>query len=229
MKMHFASYYRWLVFSFLFGADGFPPDTSAPILDVGSKRGEFLQLFHSPRRVALDIDAALLPDESAGLLRVAADAAHLPFQPRSFEFVLLNDVIEHVPDDRNALRDAAEAVAPGGYLWVSTTGLNYSVGPEAITRRFERAWGHVRRGYRPDTLEQAIGPNLKIRTVLWPEPMVRLLQTPLWVLSRIAMPAARWIARACFGYDRRVYLSGRSANSLKGHIYISARRNPQPD
>ncbi|HEY3291239.1 MAG TPA: methyltransferase domain-containing protein [Anaerolineae bacterium] len=225
MKMHFASYYRWLVFSFLFEADGFPPETSAPILDVGSKRGEFLQRFTSPQKVALDIKPELLPRDDGTLLRVVADAACLPVRAQTFGYVLMNDVIEHVQDDRSALRGAALALAPGGYLWLSTPAVDYAVGPEFITRRFERAWGHVRRGYRPETLAQAFGPGFNIRTVLWPEPLVRLLQTPLWALSRVAMPVARWMARACFDYDRHVYLSGNSTGSLNGHIYISAQRN----
>ena len=119
-------------------------------------------------------------------------------------------------------------VAPGGFLWISTPALHYSVGPEAVTRRFERAWGHVRKGYHPDTLAGMIGPEFIVRTIIWPEPLIRSMQLPLWGLSRLNMPLVRRIAQYCFDYDRRMFASGRAAMALNGHIYLSARRITAP-
>ncbi len=46
---------------------------------------------------------------------LAADIHELPFR-RPFELIGMFDVLEHLPDDRRALRDLFQALAPGGRL-----------------------------------------------------------------------------------------------------------------
>jgi SAM-dependent methyltransferase len=222
--VHFASYYRWLVYTYLFNSDGFPPNTNVPILDIGCKEADFLQLFNAPLKVGLDQNYAYLPKNKDKLELITADATHLPLRGQYFGCVLLNDVIEHVRDDWAAIRSATDVVALNGVIWISTTGLHYSVGPNILTRQFERAWGHVRRGYTPETLVKMIGPEFKIRCILWYEPFIRIMQAPLWCLSRIAMPLACKIAYRCFKADCDIYENRKYKGSLNGHIYISARR-----
>jgi SAM-dependent methyltransferase len=48
-----------------------------------------------------------------------ADAANLPFEPESFDIVTALDVIEHLDDDRVALRELWRVMRPGGVLIVS--------------------------------------------------------------------------------------------------------------
>ena len=47
---------------------------------------------------------------------VAADAAHLPFPAGSFFQVICSEVLEHLPEDRQALREIASVLKPGGSL-----------------------------------------------------------------------------------------------------------------
>jgi SAM-dependent methyltransferase len=47
---------------------------------------------------------------------VAADATHLPFKAGSFSRVICSEVLEHLPDDRSALREIASVMKPGGSL-----------------------------------------------------------------------------------------------------------------
>jgi len=47
---------------------------------------------------------------------VVADATHLPFKTGSFSQVICSEVLEHLPEDRPALREIASALKPGGSL-----------------------------------------------------------------------------------------------------------------
>jgi SAM-dependent methyltransferase len=59
-------------------------------------------------------EAALAPD-LAGRVE-SGDVAHLGFEDGSFDVALLNEVLEHVPDDRRALREVHRILRPGGRL-----------------------------------------------------------------------------------------------------------------
>jgi len=52
---------------------------------------------------------------------VVADAAQLPIDIGEFDVVLLNSLLEHVPDWRAVVNEAARALAPGGVLVLHTT------------------------------------------------------------------------------------------------------------
>lgn len=49
----------------------------------------------------------------------AADAMRLPFRDRSFDAVVALDLLEHLPDDRAALREFHRVLRPGGRLVAS--------------------------------------------------------------------------------------------------------------
>jgi SAM-dependent methyltransferase len=69
------------------------------------------------------------PDEAAvkALWPVpAVDITQSPFPDASFDFVLTNEVLEHVPDLMAALRDTARILTPGGQL-IGTFPFNYDV------------------------------------------------------------------------------------------------------
>ncbi len=233
--MHFASYYRWLVYELLFRQDGFGgaqsidarPGRLARLLDIGCKEAAFSRLLAPMAGQIVGVDVAVRPLaglEGGGPRFVIGDGQALPFRPGAFDFVLMSDVLEHIPDDRAAARCAIAALAPGGQLWLSTPAIQYSVGPAWVTARFERAWGHVRKGYTPDALARLFSPPLSLRIIVWPEPAFRAMQLPNWLISRLSMGLARRIAALCFRADRRAWATGRGADTLSGHLYLSGRK-----
>ncbi len=75
------------------------------------------------------LSAALPHLERASLVR--CDAVRLPFPENSFDAVLSSDFLEHVPDLRAVVAEAARVLRPGGlflYETVSRTWLSFLVG-----------------------------------------------------------------------------------------------------
>jgi ubiquinone/menaquinone biosynthesis C-methylase UbiE len=89
------------------------------ILDVGCGLGMYVSRFRqfSDDVYGVDIDPDKIAQASEWLpnLRVSP-AEELPFPDNSFDVILLNEVIEHVDDDRRSLHEAFRVLAPGGHV-----------------------------------------------------------------------------------------------------------------
>jgi SAM-dependent methyltransferase len=79
------------------------------------------------------------------------DLTAAPLEDDSFDVIMCNHVLEHIPDDRAALREIRRMLAPGGWamlmtpILVETTVEDLSVtDPDERLRRFGQA-DHVRR------------------------------------------------------------------------------------
>lgn len=53
-------------------------------------------------------------DLHSPLADVKADICDLPFEDNSFDFILCNHVLEHIPDDKRAMRELYRVLKPGG-------------------------------------------------------------------------------------------------------------------
>jgi SAM-dependent methyltransferase len=73
-----------------------------------------------------------------------ADLRALALEGAAFDQALVVDVLEHIDDHEQAVRELAQAVRSGGRLIVSVPTPNY---PEVFGREFHAAIGHVRDGY----------------------------------------------------------------------------------
>lgn len=90
-----------------------------------------------------------------GGLTVRASAA-LPFAEKSFDVVCAFEVLEHIPDDEQALAEIARVLRPGGAFFLSVP-----VDPTRFTY-FDTICGHVRR-YEADALAaQLLSHGLRI-------------------------------------------------------------------
>jgi SAM-dependent methyltransferase len=84
--------------------------------------------------------------------RVAGGA--LPFPDRSFDRVVVVDMLEHVPDEAAVLSELARILRPGGRLVVNTPHLKRTAlrrVREALGQTDEKH-GHLRPGYTPEGL-----------------------------------------------------------------------------
>jgi SAM-dependent methyltransferase len=50
---------------------------------------------------------------------ITADCMHLPFKSDSFAYTICSEVLEHLPDDRNALREMARVLRKFGHIIVT--------------------------------------------------------------------------------------------------------------
>lgn len=91
------------------------------ILDVGIGPGFLMDALEKVRKVAIyGIDVAQpyldrLWANKRNWCVCWGDADVLPFPPSSFDYVCLCDVLEHVPDVHQALREAVRVLHPGGH------------------------------------------------------------------------------------------------------------------
>ena len=128
------------------------PHINGRILEVGAGRGTYSTYFAEHGHLT-----ALEPSESqsevlrerlarhpsATVITASLDGTAAP---GSYDTAVLLNVLEHIPDDRRALRDIYEALAPGGklVLWVPAF--------ESLYGKFDERIGHYRRYRRNELL-----------------------------------------------------------------------------
>lgn len=100
--------------------------TGLDILDAGCGTGVtlgWLRQYSAPKEVVgIDVsEHALDFCRARGFTSVANESVEdLPFEDDSFDLIVCNDVIQHLVDDRKALREFRRVLRPGGCLNVRT-------------------------------------------------------------------------------------------------------------
>lgn len=94
-------------------------------IDCGCGGGEYVRALRGAGAIAFGVEyqtAKLLAERPAGLSRTAglaaADIQSLPFPDGAFDLAIVNEALEHVPDDARGLREVHRVLAPGGMLVV---------------------------------------------------------------------------------------------------------------
>jgi ubiquinone/menaquinone biosynthesis C-methylase UbiE len=140
-----------------------PSGTGSRVLDVGC--GDGRHILEAARRGCFAVGVDYDPGELAkARLRlrgqrvdlVAADASRLPFRDCAFDTVICTETLEHLRDDRGAMREIARTLMAGGSL----LGAVPSHFTELLYWRLSRGYwqtpgGHVRI-YRPRPLSAAL-------------------------------------------------------------------------
>jgi SAM-dependent methyltransferase len=89
------------------------------VLDGGCGGGEYVVALRAAGVLAFGVEflAEKVREQPAGVPTgtiLRADLEHLPYGPSSFDVVFLNEVLEHVPDERRALREVWRVLRPAG-------------------------------------------------------------------------------------------------------------------
>jgi len=141
------------------------PDASLRrVLEIGGGRsGLARKLYPAAHVTSTDLDPAhaeAFTGDPQTTFQVA-DATALPFEDGSFDAVTLLDVLEHIPDDIAAAREAWRVLAPGGWVIVSSPNLRWRSPYHAVMRPIcptsedmIARWEHVRTGYELADLER---------------------------------------------------------------------------
>src|SRR5262249_915243 len=150
-------------------------------LDVGRSTGTNLRLLRELefRGVeALDASEEAIRycrDKGLGIVR-QGDVCAMPFADASFDLILATDVIEHVEDDGQAIREIRRVLRPGGHALITVPA-------------FPSLWGlqdrvaHHKRRYRMGRLLECIeGAGLSVDRAY---PFNFLLFLPIWIAGRL--------------------------------------------
>jgi SAM-dependent methyltransferase len=109
--------------------------------------------------------------------RYQVDLLDLPWTDR-WDVVFLLDVLEHIREDSQALRQIQKALRPGGYLFVTTPAFN------CFWTYNDDVFHHLRRYVRRDFVQLAASCDLELA---WSRYFMFLL-SPLLLLSRLGSP-----------------------------------------
>ncbi|MEZ4860068.1 MAG: class I SAM-dependent methyltransferase [Caldilineaceae bacterium] len=139
--------YRWPLWVF----DQFDLPDGAQLLEVGCGPGslwaENRDRIPSSWQITLtDQSAGMIDQAQANLAAVPhvfrfeqADAQSLPFAAASFDAVIANHMLYHVPDLPQALHEIRRVLKPGGRLYAATNGQNHLVELRTLIREFDPA------------------------------------------------------------------------------------------
>ncbi|MEK6654258.1 MAG: class I SAM-dependent methyltransferase [Thermodesulfobacteriota bacterium] len=116
---------------------------------------------------------------------VVADATHLPFKTGSFSQVICSEVLEHLPEDRLALREMASVMSPRGCLVLTFPHRRgYFAGDDRFVNHFRR--------YELDEMEAILKEaglkTVEIQKVLGPLEKMTMLS----VISLISVFGRFW-------------------------------------
>lgn len=138
------------------------------ILDVGCGLGMYVEKFRqfSSEVYGVDIDAEKVALASQRLPNIQVSPAEsLPFPDESFDVILLHEVIEHVDDDRQTIREAYRCLAPGGKIVIYAPNRLYPFethGFYFMGRYYFRLLPFV--NWLPDCLRDLFCPHVRIYT-----------------------------------------------------------------
>jgi SAM-dependent methyltransferase len=188
------------------------PFLKGDILEVGAGIGSNTRLLDpggTGRWVCLEPDPGLMDQLVAKLAEtesrrgyecVCGTLESLPGQ--QFDTIIYIDVLEHIPEDREELKQAASHLRPGGHLIV------LSPAHQSLFSPFDAAIGHCRRYNRP-MLVKISPPGLRLERLRYLDCAGLTLSAANAQLLRQSMPTAaqlafwdRWIIPISRVFDR---------------------------
>jgi SAM-dependent methyltransferase len=142
------------------------------ILEIGGGQSGLTRLLYPTAHVTnLDLNASFAEapcNRQEGVRFVRGDATDLPFEDGSFDAVTMFDVLEHIPDHRQAIAEVLRVLKRDGYILISVPNEHWrfpyyrfmkSLCPSEEHMFSE--WGHVRRGYSLAQLNDLISIRLE--------------------------------------------------------------------
>jgi len=106
----------------------------AQILEIGCGRGFYVNAlaeFKAVKRIdGIEIEPAYLAQAQQVVTNkkvhlIEASAYALPYSNHSFDMVLLTEVLEHLTDEKQALREIRRVLKPGGWLVVTVPSVDF--------------------------------------------------------------------------------------------------------
>ncbi len=113
----------------------------ARVCDIGCERGELLNLLQIGGCTVVGTQLSLAAAEFArthfGIDVYVGELMDAPFASQTFDVIVMLNVLEHLPDPRQYLEQAARMLASGGVLWIEVPNVS------SLTARWSgKRWLH---------------------------------------------------------------------------------------
>lgn len=151
-------------------------DENDIILDVGSGGGYFTKILAERSRLVIGLDMSSTNAISAkrsvdrkNVFFVVGDATQLPFKNNVFGKILAAEIIEHIEDDLEFVKECERILKPGGSVVITAPCTNPTIPIDWLRRMsgvdLKSDFGHVRSGYTKGEIENLLNRiDLKIIT-----------------------------------------------------------------
>ena len=210
------------------------------VLDVGCGAGGWLQplsRFGTVTGIELDEPSIRFCRDRELHRTLVGRVDALPVPPGSHDLVCLWDVIEHTPDDLAVLREARDALAPGGHLVISAPAYQF------LYANNDRVAHHFRRYTRGQLVRRVTEAGLAVRKATYVNVVLgigiipavlllklkeRLLPVPDDPGNNLAIPVPRPLnatLAAIFGGERHLL---RHVDAPFGHSLLVVARKVAP-
>ena len=141
----------------------------ARVLDIGCGLGAYVRRFSdfTEHAYGIDIDTPrVIEGAENGVARLGvALSEHLPYADASFDGVLLNEVIEHVGNDRETLSEALRVTKPGGKVIIFAPNRFYPFETHGVYLGKRYVFGNIPLvNYLPDPLRNKLVPHARAYT-----------------------------------------------------------------
>lgn len=192
------------------------PKSPMDILEIGCGTGGTLDLARSMGKVRKSVGVELNPDSAASASECAdkvfvgdIESLQLPFDPESFDVIIISEVLEHLIDPWSVLKKLFPLVRPGGLLYASSPNVAHINTVRMLLKNkwsYEKSglfdWTHLR-WFTPKTYQEMVeAAGFEV----------------LWNSSVAPMTHKQSLANTLtFGYFRHLFTS---------QIFIKARRKP---
>jgi ubiquinone/menaquinone biosynthesis C-methylase UbiE len=170
----------------------FLPLEGAAVLDIGCGLGTYVRRFSdfTSRACGIDIDPERLRRGAESGVRGLglAVSESLPFADGSFDGVLMNEVIEHVRNDRETLQESLRVTREGGKVIIFAPNRFYPFETHGVYLGKKYVFGNIPLvNYLPDPLRKRMVPHARAYTRAGLEALTRGLPAR-WVEWTVVYP-----------------------------------------
>jgi SAM-dependent methyltransferase len=209
------------------------PLAGARVLVDGCGIGTYVREIrrHTPHVIGLDIEVERVQDGHAlgvdGLLAAACE--RLPFPAASFDVVFSHEVLEHVQDDRDACREIARVLRPGGRAVIFVPNRLYFFETHGVFWRGEYHFGNKPLvNWLPDGWRNQLAPHVRAYTARDVRALFAGLPVREVLLTQVYPGFDNVVARAgAAGRALRATMHGLESSPLRAfglsHVFVLER------